>query len=844
MHRAVGIRSKQETNADRAATTTIQLQMDHADAAQSRQPPDTALGKLRHVSQPTKTDGGRMSRISWRDQEMEGAVRQTPWGRGHDGAGHLGKGGVTPDRMGSQQASRPRGAAEDLGNKNMEQALQQKRGEQQAQSRVTLIRRNGESLGISITGGRGMGSRLSNGEVRRGIFIKHIADDSPAARNNMLKVGDRILQVGGVDVSASTHEEVVEAIRQAGVKVQLLVQHQQASITRHEEHLSQEHHHNRLESDSQNSPILPICPAYPTTPIPFKPTERLLRKPPQAVLPPLRLPSGPVGTVTDGVTTKNVFERQSEPLETTQHSEQEQASYWSHMLERYGSLPGDLKMVELDCEAHSSGLGVCVTGSRDTTHGRMRVYVSEVQPDGAAAADGRIRAGDELLEINGQILYGRSHQNAASIISNAQSKAMIVLMRNKMELRHMATGPVLETESSPIVSPSAVGIIMFKEDKHDTLLNQEGKARLEDTHRAYSSEKSSINRHISSSNHKPPSDPVPTFYSSLSSQISPSFSNPPISHNTAANHTQTIHPTSALCSPSANHSGIGVPSSSYCPSCSRSPDLLTHPIIPGCLNTIDICKGMSGLGLTIVGGCNTILGAIMIQEVHDGGAAHSDGRLMAGDHILEVNGIDLRMATNQEALSILRLSPHLVRLCVYRQPWTHCTHTFKNPAPYVQEDMWDLFTVDLQIGPRQSLGLSVVGKSNDTGIFVSEIMKGGAVEFDGRLLPGDQILSVNGEDIRAVTQDYATTLLQNCRGSVALEMARFKANPHYSYQVGDSHASPLPSVNIYDALDRNRDARTVTLEKGVALKDGHLRPAISCWQRMGGACRGSRTQTP
>lgn len=40
-----------------------------------------------------------------------------------------------------------------------------------------------------------MGSRLSNGEVMRGIFIKHILEDSPAGQNRTLKTGDRIVEV-------------------------------------------------------------------------------------------------------------------------------------------------------------------------------------------------------------------------------------------------------------------------------------------------------------------------------------------------------------------------------------------------------------------------------------------------------------------------------------------------------------------------------------------------------------------------------------------------------------------------------------------------------------------------
>lgn len=61
--------------------------------------------------------------------------------------------------------------------------------------RVELFRESGKSLGISIVGGRGMGSRLNNGEVMRGIFIKHILADSPAGQNGTLKTGDRIVEV-------------------------------------------------------------------------------------------------------------------------------------------------------------------------------------------------------------------------------------------------------------------------------------------------------------------------------------------------------------------------------------------------------------------------------------------------------------------------------------------------------------------------------------------------------------------------------------------------------------------------------------------------------------------------
>lgn len=50
--------------------------------------------------------------------------------------------------------------------------------------------------------------------------------------------------------------------------------------------------------------------------------------------------------------------------------------------------------------------------------------------------------------------------------------------------------------------------------------------------------------------------------------------------------------------------------------------------------------------------------------------------------------------------------------------------------------------------------------SNDTGIFVSDIIRGGVADSDGSLLLGDQILSINGEDVRAASQEHAHKLLQ------------------------------------------------------------------------------------
>ncbi|XP_053336178.1 multiple PDZ domain protein [Clarias gariepinus] len=729
------LQTEQEPKPDQTtvAQSKQELKMGRATTAQffrGHKPLDTKWGC---IHEQTKIEGKRVTENSCKEGEKEQALN-TVWPIcGPDAERKGEQEGEARDRVFSLQAK---------GWRKEETEDKRQRSDQGSWSRprrVTLIRNNGESFGISVIGGRGMGHRISNGEMRRGIFIKHISEHSPASRDNTLTPGDRILQVGDVDVSDFTHEEAVEAIRQGGDKVELLVQSPQTC----------EDANNQLLSPSSPFSSIP----YKVHP-PINLTGNSLSKnsTPHPAPPLSRLPSGPVSLLTDRVTSKKDLERLSGASGSTQHCQKGQMSYWGQMQQKYRSLPGELKLVELDCSNNTSGLGVCV---------------SEIQADGVAAADGRIRVGDELLEINEHVFYGQSEQNAAAVINSVSSKVKIVLIRNKAAPKHSATGSIMEAEDTTNTSPLATN----EEHKHDATVTQEEKMRLDKQKPCpYKNPPVSIN---ASSNHEPLHDPTPSF-----SHITPTSHVPPTSHTTAASHAHIIHHKQSYYSSIINPSASGVQTSSYCSACSVRSDPLTCPIIPGCLNIIDICKGRSGLGLTIVGGCNTLLGVILIHEVNEGGAAHRDGRLMAGDHILEVNGIDLRMASHEEALSVLRLTPQHVRLCVYRHM---TTHTFNNQA-HTHEDMWELFPVDLQVQPGQDLGLSIVGKRNDTGIFVSEIKQGGVAESDARLSLGDQILSVNGEDIRAVTQDYARTLLQNCSGSVLLEIARFRATPHYPYE--------------------------------------------------------------
>lgn len=58
-----------------------------------------------------------------------------------------------------------------------------------------------------------------------------------------------------------------------------------------------------------------------------------------------------------------------------------------------------------------------------------------------------------------------------------------------------------------------------------------------------------------------------------------------------------------------------------------------------------------------------------------------------------------------------------------------------------------------------SVCLSVRPRSG-SGVFISEVVRGGAAELDGRLMQGDQILSVNGDDARHASQEAVAAILK------------------------------------------------------------------------------------
>ncbi|XP_035288167.1 disks large homolog 2 isoform X22 [Anguilla anguilla] len=246
---------------------------------------------------------------------------------------------------------------------------------------------------------------------------------------------------------------------------------------------------------------------------------------------------------------------------------------------------------------------------------------------------------------------------------------------------------------------------------------------------------------------------------------------------------------------------------------------------------IKLIKGPKGLGFSIAGGVGNqhIPGdnSIYVTKIIEGGAAQKDGRLQVGDRLLMVNNYTLEEVSHEEAVAILKNTSDVVYLKVGKPTSVYLsesygppdiTHSFSpamenhispagnngsleykssltpvSPGRYSPIPKHLLGEEDINREPRKivlhkgstGLGFNIVGGEDGEGIFVSFILAGGPADLSGELRRGDQILSVNGIDLRGATHEQAAAALKGAGQTVTIfaqyrpeEYGRFEAKIH------------------------------------------------------------------
>ncbi|KAL9951870.1 hypothetical protein ACROYT_G044609 [Oculina patagonica] len=82
-------------------------------------------------------------------------------------------------------------------------------------------------------------------------------------------------------------------------------------------------------------------------------------------------------------------------------------------------------------EKETAGLGLGIVGGSDTYLGGVVINVIEI--GSAAAKDGRVAIGDQIIKVNGESLQQMSHKNAVSALRLAPSPVKLTILREKPE---------------------------------------------------------------------------------------------------------------------------------------------------------------------------------------------------------------------------------------------------------------------------------------------------------------------------------------------------------------------------------------------------------------------------
>ncbi|XP_072475371.1 pro-interleukin-16 [Notamacropus eugenii] len=87
-------------------------------------------------------------------------------------------------------------------------------------------------------------------------------------------------------------------------------------------------------------------------------------------------------------------------------------------------------------KGQAKGLGFSIVGGKDSIYGPIGIYVKTIFAGGAAAADGRLQEGDEILELNGESMDGLTHNDALQKFKQAKRGLLTLTVRTSLSAPH------------------------------------------------------------------------------------------------------------------------------------------------------------------------------------------------------------------------------------------------------------------------------------------------------------------------------------------------------------------------------------------------------------------------
>ncbi|XP_034719900.1 membrane-associated guanylate kinase, WW and PDZ domain-containing protein 2a isoform X7 [Etheostoma cragini] len=352
-------------------------------------------------------------------------------------------------------------------------------------SDVIINRKESEGFGFVII------SSLNRPEAAATNTVPHkigrIIEGSPADRCGKLKVGDRILAVNSQSIVNMPHADIVKLIKDAGLSVTLKIIPQEESSnppsapsSEKQSPMAQQHSPKTQPSTTASLPNTAVTEPDPLVNQPNlmphqSPVTQLPTPPPQTythessyrsevkarqdVKPDIRQPpftdyrQPPVDyrhpPVADYRQPPTLDYRHPPLLDYRQlATDTRQFTIPDYRMPPV-QLSQDFDFFTVELEKSVKGFGFSIRGGREY---KMDLFVLRLAEDGPAIRNGRMRVGDQIIEINGESTRDMTHARAIELIKSGGRRVRLLLKRG--------TGQVPEYDNAtpwdayPSASPS------------------------------------------------------------------------------------------------------------------------------------------------------------------------------------------------------------------------------------------------------------------------------------------------------------------------------------------------------------------------------------------------------
>ncbi|XP_044078318.1 disks large homolog 2 isoform X19 [Siniperca chuatsi] len=456
---------------------------------------------------------------------------------------------------------------------------------------------------------------------------------------------------------------------------------------------------------------------------------------------------------------------------------------------------------EITLERGNSGLGFSIAGGTDNPHigDDPGIFITKIIPGGAAAEDGRLRVNDCILRVNDADVSEVSHSKAVEALKVAGSIVRLYVRRRR---------PMLETiiEIKLIKGPKGLGFSIAGGvgNQHIPGDNSIYVTKIIDGGAAQKDGRLQVGDRLLMVNN---------------------YSLEEVSHEEAV---AILKNTSDVV-----YLKVGKPTSVYLSDPYGPPDI-THSFSPAMDNhisspvdsgTLEYKSGVLPISPRSYSPLpKHLLGEEDINRL-DGFSFLRNPSLDDGEgHRFDSQHFQLRPP--EPVYSTVN------KLCDKAPSPRHyspveCDKSLLHSAPLPSYHLSLFPDTDITREPRKvvlhkgstGLGFNIVGGEDGEGIFVSFILAGGPADLSGELRRGDQILSVNGIDLRGATHEQAAAALKGA-GQVVTIIAQYRPEELALCSTRRAH-SPAPEYGRFEA--KIHDLREQMMNHSMSSGSGSLR---------------------